>query len=151
MVAKREDRALSPLLRYEAYNNIYIYIYTYYRSVWKLMYAFVFGFGPNSGRTWPRDPFQRVRLEKRCKTQPKIAAEPNYTTISFQLCGPCLNLKCQICDWAKLYIYTYIIVFMYKRGPECDGPERTTTGDCRFLLRRPPGSLGGGCRVHGYM
>ena len=29
---------------------------------------FDFGFWPVSGRTWPRDPFQRVGLEKWCRT-----------------------------------------------------------------------------------
>ena len=33
---------------------------------------FDFGFWPVSGRTWPRDPFQRVGLEKWCRTNPKI-------------------------------------------------------------------------------
>ena len=38
-----------------------------------------------SGRIWPRDPFQRVGLDKWCRTHPKFAPEINSEAIS----GPC--------------------------------------------------------------
>jgi hypothetical protein len=41
-----------------------------------------FGFWQVSARTWPRDPFQRVGLEKGCRTHPKLAPETNYKTVS---------------------------------------------------------------------
>ncbi len=34
------------------------------------------------GRTWPRDPFQRVGLEKCCRTHPKFAPETNSKAVS---------------------------------------------------------------------
>ncbi len=36
-----------------------------------------------SGLTWRRDPFQRVRLAKCCRTHLKLAPETNYNTISW--------------------------------------------------------------------
>jgi hypothetical protein len=40
-------------------------------------YSLIWGFWQISGRTWPRDPFQRVGIEKRCRTHPKLAPETN--------------------------------------------------------------------------
>ena len=40
------------------------------------------------GRTWPRDPFQRVRLEKTSRTHFKLAPETNYKAVSW----PCPGL-----------------------------------------------------------
>ncbi len=45
-------------------------------------YNLNFGNWPICGRTWPRDPFQRVRLEIWCRTQPKLAPDANSKTIS---------------------------------------------------------------------
>ncbi len=38
---------------------------------------FSFVFWPVSGRTWPRDPFHRVGLEKWCRTHPQLTPETN--------------------------------------------------------------------------
>ena len=43
---------------------------------------FIFCFRQIPGRTWPRDPFERVGPEKRCKTHPKSAPEANSKAIS---------------------------------------------------------------------
>ena len=40
------------------------------------------GFGTVSGRNWPRDPFQRVGLNKWCRTHPKLAPETNSNAVS---------------------------------------------------------------------
>ncbi len=40
-----------------------------------------------SGRAWPRDPLQRVRLEKCNRTHPKLAPESNYKAMSWQYPG----------------------------------------------------------------
>ncbi len=50
-----------------------------------------------SGRTWPRDPFQRVGLEKRCRTHPKLAPETNSKAVSWPFSGPDPQLKMQKC------------------------------------------------------
>jgi hypothetical protein len=43
-------------------------------------FALFFGFWRVSGRTWPRDPFQRVGLEKQCRTHRKSAhGQGGYT------------------------------------------------------------------------
>ncbi len=39
------------------------------------------------GRTWPRDPFQRVRLKKWCRTHLKLAPETDYKVISWPFPG----------------------------------------------------------------
>ena len=40
-------------------------------------YNFSFGLWPVSDRTWSRDPFKRVGLEKLCRTHPKLAPGTN--------------------------------------------------------------------------
>ena len=45
-------------------------------------YNFNFVFWPVSGRTWPRDPFNQVGLEKWCRNQPKLALETNSRAVS---------------------------------------------------------------------
>ncbi len=52
------------------------------------LYIFVFGFWPDSGRTWPRDPLQRVGLEKWCRTHPRSAPETNSKAVSRPFSGP---------------------------------------------------------------
>ncbi len=39
-------------------------------------------FWPVSGRTWPRDPLQRIGLDKLCRKHPELAPETNYKTVS---------------------------------------------------------------------
>jgi hypothetical protein len=48
-----------------------------------------FGFWPVSGRTWPRDPFHRVGLEKWCINHPTLAQRTNSKAVSHNS-----NLKC---------------------------------------------------------
>ncbi len=38
-------------------------------------YNLYVGFWPVSGRTWPRDPFQRVGLEKWCRNHPQLTSK----------------------------------------------------------------------------
>ena len=45
-------------------------------------YNFSFGVWPVSGRTWPRDPFNRVGLEKSCRTHSELAPETNSKAVS---------------------------------------------------------------------
>ncbi len=45
-------------------------------------YNFNFGFWPVSGRTWSRDPFNRVGLEKWCRNHPQLAPETNSKAVS---------------------------------------------------------------------
>ncbi len=44
----------------------------------KICILFFASFDPVSDRTWPRDPFQRVGLERRCGTHPKLAPDTKY-------------------------------------------------------------------------
>ncbi len=50
-------------------------------------YDLSFVFRSFSGRAWPRDPLQRVRLEKWCRTHPKLAPETNQKAISWPCPG----------------------------------------------------------------
>ncbi len=43
------------------------------------------------GRSWPQDPSQRVKLEKRCRTHIKSAPETDYKTISWPIPGQAKN------------------------------------------------------------
>jgi hypothetical protein len=44
---------------------------------------FIFGFWTISGRTWPRDPFKRVGLEKWCRNHPKLTQESNSKAVRY--------------------------------------------------------------------
>ena len=47
------------------------------------------------GGTWPRDPFQRVGLEKWCRTHPKLDPETIGRFVTIFWSGPTINnLKC---------------------------------------------------------
>ncbi len=90
------------------------------------MYMLVSGFGPNSGRTWPRDACQRVRLGNWCGTRPTLASEPNYDALSLQFCGPCLKLICKMCS------------YVLERKGILMSPENSCSGGVKHLLTYLP-------------
>ncbi len=55
----------------------------------------LFAFWQVSGRTWPRDPFQRVCLDKWWRTHPKLAPETNSKAVASPCSGPDPQLKIQ--------------------------------------------------------
>ena len=57
-----------------------------------------FGFRSFSGQTWPRDPLQRVRFEKWCRTPLKLAQGTNYQVISWPFPGLGKKLKFEIVE-----------------------------------------------------
>ncbi len=63
-----------------------------HKSKFKLKFCFVRSF---SGQTWPRDPVQRVRLEKWCRTHLTLAPGINYKVISWPFPG--LGQKLKFC------------------------------------------------------
>jgi hypothetical protein len=61
-------------------------------------YNFSLVFRTFPGQTWPRDPCQRVRLDKLCRTHLKLAPETNSKAMSWPLPGLGKKLKLKMME-----------------------------------------------------